>query len=173
MVPQHTVDVAGYAGAAHVLIHPPGLDNVGDYRFARVDSLLVGVCIRVCIRVGVGVRVGIRVGVRVGVRGRAGIVVGQRPQRVQLIQPSRVGQTPLGEKPAESTGNTRLAHDAHAPNPREAASTASRSAAADANKAVRVSPDSGPATRRSTDSGVAACRCATSQVERARRTDRT
>ena len=155
---QHFVYALADSGVARVLIHAPGVGLVREYRSPAAESLLGGIPPDVGTRPTCFVVVG------------AGMVSGQHPLSVQLVQAGRVRQAPGGATIAAAAGSTGRA--AHALNPSRAASTGSRPVAEAASSAVRVSPDSGPAIRRSADRGVAACRWATSQVERARRTER-
>ena len=82
---QHLIYVSANPGEAHVLEHSAGLGGSRDYRLPAADSLLVGVPPDVDFR---------RVGVVVLIR--AGVVFGQFPLTVQLVQTGRVWQTPRG-----------------------------------------------------------------------------
>ena len=130
---QHLIYVSANPGEAHVLEHSAGLGGSGDYRLPAADSLLVGVPPDVDFR---------RVGVVVLIR--AGVVFGQFPLTVQLVQTGRVWQTPRGVTFAASAGSPGLAHD-HAPSPPTAASTGSRPEAEAVSSPVRVSHETGPA----------------------------
>ena len=129
---QHLIYMSANRGEARILIHPVGLGGSGDYRLPTANSLLVGVPPDVDTR---------RVGV---VLIRAGVVFGQFPLTVQLVQASRVRHPPRGVTFAASAGSPGLADD-HAPSPPTAASTGSRPVAEAVSSPVRVSHETGPA----------------------------